>query len=92
MHSPTQCEGATDKHVLYRATGFSGYTHDEIAAFHEAVDYLVKLHRSGYLEDDAFADLIQYATATFIESEIDRKISYIFEMKFPTDRLMRFLR
>lgn len=92
MNSPSKIEDATDKNAPYQVISFGGSTHDEIVAFHEAVDYLVKLRRSGYLEDDAFADLIQYATATFIESEIDRKIAYIFDIKFPPDRLMRFLR
>lgn len=92
MNSLSKIEGAAGKKILPRAPSTAVSTHAEITAFHEIIGYVVKLRRSGYLEDNTFADLIRYATATFIEAEIDRKITYVFDDKFTPDRLLRFLR
>lgn len=64
----------------------------EICAFHEAIDYMVKLRRSGYINDSAFADLVYYAAATFVEAEIDRKVTQALEDRLLPDRVMGFLR
>lgn len=92
MTSIDKFEGSRKHGVLSRSPMEATSAHIELTAFHEVIEYVVRLRRSGYLEDNTFADLVHYAAATFIEAEIDRKINHVFDNKFTSDRIMRFLR
>ena len=66
-------------------------THEDISAYHEVIRCLVALRRSGYVKNESFASLVSCATANFVQAELDRKISDVFDRKFTPEKLLKYL-
>lgn len=79
-----------EKSALQRSAAGS-QNHEDIATFYQVMKYLVALRRSGCVKDESFALLARYATANFIEAELERKISQVFDVKFTPSKLMKYL-
>ena len=58
-------------------------THKHIEGFTSLVKYLVRLRRSGTLDDQDFGELIRISSAAFIESELNEKIDRVLENHIP---------
>ncbi len=51
--------------------------------FTNFIKYLVRLRRDGTLDDHDFSELVRTASATFIESELNKKIEHVLERHIP---------